>query len=457
MAILFSKEFNISKENIIRTGVFDVLIDEDSHFFINIKRLQATNISEFVGAYEKVNEYFRQIGILLKAATPEDKLYRSALAKFDFPEVKGINLGFSSSSHGAGFGKQLRNQIMKDAYEIIRSGSEQPEIFHLTSLFEENVGPDRLSDMVARIIYNNIVSYTKRVNTELGITPEKYPQYQFFNGIVCNPYKQGMELLLLPADILHELPIARCWDDIDRVCRENQAIRNEINEIVSSEWSKMASSQKKKYLRDYIFMNPERLTHIIDSYRETTVKPFDVFSNIDYLIGFLKSTLNSIDDQLTSFDASKKILENYQEWIEYHRGSLIINNSDTKSAEKVVQRTIHACALMFCKEHNWDISPEEDGGRGPVDFKISRGNDKTVIEIKLTSNQQCVHGLSTQIEEYALAENTKNKIFVIVDTGNHSERVQNVLEKRKELINAGKETAHIIVIDAKPKKSASQY
>ena len=68
----------------------------------------------------------------------------------------------------------------------------------------------------------------------------------------------------------------------------------------------MASSQKKKYLRDYIFMNPERLTHIIDSYRETTVKSYDVFSNIEYLIGFLKSTLNSIEDQLTSFDASKK-------------------------------------------------------------------------------------------------------------------------------------------------------
>lgn len=102
-------------------------------------------------------------------------------------------------------------------------------------------------------------------------------------------------------------------------------------------------------------------------------------------------------------------------------------------------------------------SPEEDGGRGQVDFKISRGNDKTVIEIKLTSNQQCVHGFSTQIEEYALAENTKDKIFVIVDTGDHSERVQNVLEKQKELINTGKEPAHIIVIDAKPKMSASQY
>ena len=40
----------------------------------------------------------------------------------------------------------LRAQIIKDSYEIIHSGSEQPEIFHLVGLFEENVGPDRLSD-----------------------------------------------------------------------------------------------------------------------------------------------------------------------------------------------------------------------------------------------------------------------------------------------------------------------
>jgi len=36
-------------------------------------------------------------------------------------------------------------------------------------------------------------------------------------------------------------------------------------------------------------------------------------------------------------------------------------------------------------------------GRGPVDFKISRGEDKTVIEIKLTSNNDCLHGFEVQI------------------------------------------------------------
>ena len=91
-------------------------------------------------------------------------------------------LGFSSGTHGAGFGSMLRAQIIKDAYEIIHSGSEQPEIFHLVGLFEENVGPDRLSDMVARIIYSDIVAYSKRIYRTLDISPETYPEYIFEDG-----------------------------------------------------------------------------------------------------------------------------------------------------------------------------------------------------------------------------------------------------------------------------------
>lgn len=457
MSILFSKEFGIPIDEITRIGVFDVFLDEDSHFFINIKRLQETDVSEFVGAYNSINEYFLEIGLLLKSSKPGSKLYREALKRFDFPEVNGINLGFSAGKRGAGFGKKLRNQIITDAYEIIQSGSEQPEIFHLTSLFEENVGPDRLSDMFARLIYNNILVYTKRIFRELRIIPENYPAYEFSDGLIINPYKQ-VKLLLLPVDILHELPIARCWDDIDRVCRENEVIRDEINSLVGNEWSKMASSEKKRYLRDWIFKNPKRLNQVINYYRTSSVEEFDVFANIEYLVGYLKNTLIvPKDTQRTSFEASCKIVSAYQEWVEYHRGSLIIKASESRNAEKTVQRTIHATAIMYCTENNWDISPEEDGGRGPVDFKISRGNDKTVIEVKLTSNRDCVHGYETQIEEYAKAESTKDKVFVLIDTGDHSERIQDVEKKRQEMIEAGKSPAHIVVIDSKPKESASKY
>ncbi|XTR38724.1 hypothetical protein ACQQ2T_04915 [Paraclostridium tenue] len=44
---------------------------------------------------------------------------------------------------------------------------------------------------------------------------------------------------------MHELPIAKDWDDIDRVCREIEHIKNEVNDLVSENWSKISTSDKK--------------------------------------------------------------------------------------------------------------------------------------------------------------------------------------------------------------------
>jgi len=456
MAILFSTEFGINKSAINRAGLFDAVLDADSHFFINIKRLQATKVPEFADSYEKINAYFHNIGLLLSNAQIGDKLYRTAVMKFDFPEVNGINLGFSKSNRGAGFGRVLRGQIIKDAYEIIQSGTAEPELFHLIGLFEENVGPDRLSDLVARLVYDDIIRYSQRIYNKLGITSAKYRGYQFDGGIPKNPYKNA-PILLLPTTILHELPIARDWDDIDRVCRENDAIRAEINALVSAEWSKMASAQKKRYLKEWVFKNPDRLGRVINAYKAKTVGEYNPYSDIDYLISFLVNDLDMPEQSDSSLEASMKILDAYKQWVEYHRGSNVLAEAYTKNAEKTVQRTIHSTALMYCRDKNWHIGPESDGGRGPADFVLSRGNDKTVIEVKLTSNRDCVHGLEVQIEEYAKAEQTDNKIFVVVDNGKNSGRVSSVLEKRDELAAQNKNPATVLVIDAKPKRPASVY
>ena len=458
MQVLFSKEFGIDSKFLERAGVFDALIDGDSKFFINLKLLQSTTVPEFVGAYDKINEHFRKIGLLLQNATVGDRLYKKAFDLFNFPEVNGINLGFSSGNHGAGFGKELRLQIIRDAYDIIRGGSTQPEIFHLVGLFEDNVGPDRISDMIARLVFPNIVEYTKRIYKEFSITPENYPNHRFKNGIAINPYKRNTGILLLPSEILNELPIARCWDDIERVCRENEAIKREINEVVAAEWHKISSTERKAYLKEHLFNNPEGLARVIESYRSARVEKCDFTADVEYVVGCLKSDFKvPADLSSTSMEATAKVLSEYKGWIEDNKGSFVINESKSRHMEKIVQRTIHAVALMYCKEHNWDISPESDSGRGPVDFKISRGTDKTVVEIKLTSNQQCVHGLEVQIEQYALAEGTDNKVFVLVDTGVGSFRIEDVYRKHKEMIERGEHPADIIVIDAKPKASASAF
>ena len=52
------------------------------------------------------------------------------------------------------------------------------------------------------------------------------------------------------------------------------------------------------------------------------------------------------------------------------------------------------------------------------DLLILMGQDITIIEVKLTSNNQYLHGYETQIEEYGKAEQTNNMIYVLVDLGN---------------------------------------
>ncbi|KTD87463.1 hypothetical protein [Paenibacillus etheri] len=461
MAVFASEELNLGT-SLEDLGVFDPLLDEDSNYFINIKRLKSTKVSEFSDSYNKINLFFKNIGILLKASkNKQDKNYRTALRRFDFPEVQGINLGFSKGKRGAGFGKKLKEKIINDASEIIKSGSEQPEIFHLVGLFEENVGPDRLSDMVARLIYDEIVLYTKNVNELLGINQDNYPNIEFVNGLAINSYKK-CEILLLPVDILHELPIARDWEDIDRVCRENETIREEINGLVGKEWKKLSVGKKKEYIREYIFKKPDILQRVIANYEATVVAPYDVNKNMEYLIEKVIHNIRKTDETVSnfnksSFEAAREILLHYKQWVENQKGYSVLQGVESKNEEKIVQRTLHGCAGYYCNINGLDISPESNTGRGPVDFKISRGMDKTVIEIKLTSNSQVVHGFEVQIEEYAKSEQTENKIFLLVDNGKESHRVLKVKESYEKRKAEGQNPADIIIIDAKPKSSASNY
>lgn len=48
-----------------------------------------------------------------------------------------------------------------------------------------------------------------------------------------------------------------------------------------------------------------------------------------------------------------------------------------------------------------NISFGPDAGRGLVDFKVSRGGDKTIVELKLSTNDQYLHGYEEQVEEYS--------------------------------------------------------
>lgn len=317
-------------------------------------------------------------------------------------------LVFSESEYGAGFGEKLRKQVISDAFDIVKKGVQYPEIFQLVSLFEENIGPDRLSDMVATIIYPDIVKFTKRIQDELGISKEKYSEYIFReDGLAMNPYK-GCEILFLPKDILHELPIAKCWDDIDRVVSENENIRREINEAVGEEWSRWYARDKKAYLKEHIFKDPEKCSRVIEGYRKSEVAKYDLNNDVEYFAATLIKTMK-------------------REGINF--------------------------AVEGAREKD---SFEPDAGRGPVDFKVSRGGDKTIVEIKLSTNTQYLHGYEEQVEEYGKAECTDKMIYVFVDLGNPG-RLKKITDTHQLNLQSQKKVPELMIINVTSKNAASTY
>ena len=279
MKTIFVSDFFSLDNQLEELGVFNSIMTKDSHFFINILRLRDAKTPEFSKAYNHFNGFFENIVKLLDASnTKGDKLYKTALNHFNFSGLNCINLGFSESGKDVGFGKVLSSKVISDAFDIIKAGSKQPEIFQLTSLFEDNVGPDRLSDMIATIIKPDIEEYTRRINRILKLDKEHYPHIEFDNEIAINPYKK-CQLLYLPIEVLHELPIARSWDDIDRVITENEKIRAEINGVVALKWKKMLSSEKKKYIKEEILMVPDKCERIIEGFKNEKIEVYNIKSN----------------------------------------------------------------------------------------------------------------------------------------------------------------------------------
>lgn len=446
------------------SGVFDLILNYDSNYFININRIKYTRVKEFESAYNTINNYFTQIAILLKhSKNKNDIFYKKALESFKFPEVNGIGLGYSKGRGGSGFGKELTQRIIEDAKQIVDAGTEDPEIFYLVGMFEDKVGPDRLSDMFAGLLENEIIKYSRRIYEEFNINESRYPEMKFKNGFLINPYRDT-EILLVPRDIIHELPIAKDFDDIDRVCTEIEKIKKDINDLIGEKWSKVTSSYKKSYIRESIIKNKSILDKLIKEFKECKIDEFDFTNEFAGIIlgekiisDIGKEFLITKEKGKNTLDITIHICNKFKGLIENRKGyQILYDDNNNPRKEKIAQQLFLCVADSYCNANDLDLSPECNNGRGPVDFKTSKGRkNKTLVEIKLTTNIQLLHGFQKQLGEYSKSEETNNLIYLVIDNGGSEKR----LKELTELYNSKKDISsiRIILVDAKPKESASRY
>jgi hypothetical protein len=93
-----------------------------------------------------------------------------------------------------------------------------------------------------------------------------------------------------------------------------------------------------------------------------------------------------------------------------------------------------------------DVTREANDGRGPVDFKVSKGSkDKALVEFKLASNSQLKRNLKNQAPIYEKASDAAKTIKVIVYfTAAEKKRVEGIL---KELKMTG--DPNVVLVDAR--------
>ena len=261
---------------------------------------------------------------------------------------------------------------------------------------------------------------------------------------------------------MHKLPVVESWEDIDLVVSQNVTLRAEINAEVALEWKKYTAIQRKEYLMRNVFKNPEVHKRIVEGYRSEELDVFDPQADFKYYIiklwqeieklGFEWKTNKKACDTLV---VANDILGFLKRWVECHKGWQVILELDKKRREKLIQRVIHGFALSYIEANKLDMSCEPDEGRGPLDFKVSMGCDKTLIEVKLSTNDQYLHGYEVQIEEYGKAEKTNKLIYCFIDLG-HPKKVKKIQELHDKRQNDGENPPELIIIDSTPKESASR-
>jgi hypothetical protein len=85
-------------------------------------------------------------------------------------------------------------------------------------------------------------------------------------------------------------------------------------------------------------------------------------------------------------------------------------------------------------------------GRGPADYKISRGfGDKTIVEMKLATNSQLRRNLDKQTEVYQRASDARRSIKVIIFLTENEQRRVNVILRGLGLLDG----SDIVLIDAR--------
>jgi hypothetical protein len=337
----------------------------------------------------------------------------------------------------------------------------------LMGFFEEDVGPDTISDLATTVIMPDLAAIT-----EAFCKAHNVPLFSFYISPhhtlprIIDSRGRAKPLVLVPRDIVRELPIANDWSDIESAAMQNARIRQRVNDFLGG-IIHPTIVERKQALRSAALGSSSDFDYFLAAVKENVtyydpnldalgyyrlkdilskgIEGLRQSSSYDFKLGPTEAT-RVVRDTLALF---KRHVEAGNLWEELWVGG-------KPKKERASQLIYYAIADAFCKANNLDISPEANMGGGPIDFKFSCGYDTRVLVEMKRSGGTVVHGYEKQLEFYKTASQTDFAIFVIINYGDLGNKLSEIQSIRQRRLDGGERASEIVIVDATPKASASK-
>jgi hypothetical protein len=467
---LFSQYFGIPKSALDQADLLDPFLNADTKLFID-PLLLANSTNDLIKT--KGRQLFRKrladiMELVMASKSNDDPAWKAALRLLNLNERRETGLGYGGSGvSGSSRPDTLKTQILNTTRDIMALGITNPEIISLMGIFEEDVGPDTISDLTTNAIFpvlNDItLDFCKGYDIPVKSFLIGFDQY----SLPMNPFDNSHGFTLVPKDILRELPVATDWSDIDRVVQHNAMLRHKVNQLVAN-IAKATVTQKKRAIRTVALSSEHNFHAIFDGLLSNNPTGYDFKrdqQNIEALRELLSSTPRNFPKYIAAplektaaeiWRVVNDITAQFKKLIEDNDLSRLLWDGSKPKSEKAAQLVFFGIADSYCKANNIDISPEVHSGGGPVDFKFSSGyQGRLLVEMKLSTGA-VVHGYEKQIEVYKNAANATEGLFLIVDVGKMGNKLSRVIDIHLDRIDRGERPTKIVLINAKKQPSASK-
>lgn len=455
----FTDYFDVAPSDLDASGAFNVSLINDLPLFIDPFLLFNSTNPDYNSLHHEMIRYLQFIRDKSRAAAGlSPGLLR---AWYVFSEVKQTWLGFSRVGNaGRGLGVDFATALHQNLHTVFaKFGSETvARGSHLEKLclIRNGVGRDNISDFTTNLIMPYLLAFTQRFASAY-ISPHlrrtipvprvhfNYSTETWQSATFDLPYFDGDYVILTPKDILTKDDTWINRSDIINDFHEvldalpNDQLRDQLNNYLIKQLPhKPNAGERRAAIQETVNAFPEFIEYYI-RYKEDSgdlAVSISKHNVADTEILFVAQVRSLVADlaRLTPFYAmTGNTLSEARDRVAFlkdnieNKGGFRIFYLDGEPIRR--EADLHILfRLTWCATLS-DVSTEVNDGRGPADFKISRGAlDKSIVEFKLASNPSLKRNLQNQAALYQKASDAQHALKVIVYfTHEEHERVISIL------------------------------